>query len=94
MLSVTPAEKSEITHIVCPYCKEKVARVGLDKTGHSLCCSHIARCFFGTPSGAFEVSVVRGWGEYLSQSMCGGRGIRFTHQFLTATPPKIAHPVC
>ena len=54
MLSVTPAEKSEITHIVCPYCKEKVARVGLDKTGHSLCCSHIARCFFGTPSGGIR----------------------------------------
>lgn len=31
MLSVTPAEKSEITHIVCPYCKEKVARIGLEK---------------------------------------------------------------
>lgn len=32
MLSITPAAKSDITHIVCPHCKEKLARVGLHKS--------------------------------------------------------------
>lgn len=31
MLSITPAEKTDITRIVCPACGEKVARVGLLK---------------------------------------------------------------
>ena len=31
MLSITPAVKSDITHIVCPHCKDKLARVGLEK---------------------------------------------------------------
>lgn len=31
MLCITPAEKTEITHIVCPYCREKLSRVGLRK---------------------------------------------------------------
>lgn len=33
MLSITPAaENTEITHIVCPHCKEKLPRVGLQKS--------------------------------------------------------------
>ncbi len=31
MLTITPAEKADITHIVCPYCKERLARVGISK---------------------------------------------------------------
>jgi len=31
MLSITPTVKSEITHIVCPQCNEKVPRIGLQK---------------------------------------------------------------
>ena len=31
MLIIKPAEKSEITRLVCPHCKERVARVGLKK---------------------------------------------------------------
>ena len=31
MLTITPAEKQEITKIVCPECKEKVRQIGLLK---------------------------------------------------------------
>lgn len=31
MLNITPAEKSDVTHIVCPHCKEKLTRIGLQK---------------------------------------------------------------
>lgn len=31
MFKIIPAEKSEITHITCPHCKDKVPRVGLKK---------------------------------------------------------------
>lgn len=31
MLSITPTEKSDITRIECPCCKEKLPRVGLQK---------------------------------------------------------------
>lgn len=31
MIIITPTETSAVTKIVCPHCKEKVARVGLLK---------------------------------------------------------------
>jgi transposase-like protein len=31
MFKIIPAEKSEVTHLVCPHCKDKVPRVGLKK---------------------------------------------------------------
>lgn len=31
MLKIIPAEKSEVTHLVCPHCKDRVPRVGLKK---------------------------------------------------------------
>jgi transposase-like protein len=31
---ITPAEKQEITKIICPDCKEKVRNVGLMKESH------------------------------------------------------------
>lgn len=31
MYTITPTVESDITKIVCPYCKEKVPRIGLQK---------------------------------------------------------------
>ena len=31
MLTITAAKKSEVTKLVCPHCREKLARVGIKK---------------------------------------------------------------
>ena len=31
MMNIIPANESEITRVVCPHCKERVARIGIKK---------------------------------------------------------------
>ena len=68
MLSITPAVKSDITHIVCPHCKEKLARVGLHKSKlNSLCGCTVNIVLCQSPERQSPIRQRWRWGFFVSQ---------------------------